>query len=80
MCQSWFASKDVSLFTYNLRSKAFSEFGGGKDSKAANRPQFQRLVKYQLPCGEQSYEASTILGPGVVYSDDCYSVSRIELA
>ena len=77
MCQSWFASKDVSLFTYNLRYKSFSEFGGEKDSKAANRPHFQRLIKYQLPCGEQSYGASTILGPGVVYSGDCYSLSRI---
>ena len=77
MYQSWFASKDVSLFSYNLRYKSFSEFGGEKDSKAANRPHFQRLIKYLLPCGEQSYGASTILGSGVVYSDDCYSLSRI---
>ena len=74
MCQSWFNLKDVSLFTHNL---SFSEFGGGKDSKAAKRPKFQRLVRYQLLCGEQCYEASKILGPGVVYSDDCYSLSRI---
>ena len=38
---------------------------------------FTANIKYQLPCGEQSYGASTIFGPGVVYSDDCYSLSRI---
>ena len=41
MCQSWFNLKDVSLFTHNL---SFSEFGGGKDSKAAKRPQFQPVA------------------------------------
>ena len=28
----WFASKDVSLFTYNLCYKVFPDFGWGKDS------------------------------------------------
>lgn len=31
------------------------------------------LFKYQLPSEEQSYQASKILGPSVVSTDDCYS-------
>lgn len=61
MCQSWFASKDVLLFTYNLRYKSFSEFGGGKDSRAETGHTSNALLNTSCPVGSSLMEQAQFL-------------------